>query len=92
MKESMLHEFYFGINPCERKRVRDPEYTAICKKIDNLDLRFKNLLSAEEYAKLEEMQNLRAQASLFEEAQLFEYAFSIGALLMIDVFGFNRQS
>ena len=85
--ESILQELYFGsINPCERERVHAPEYTALAKKIDEIDVHFKNMLSSEEYDKLQEMLNLRAEADLSEEAALFGYAFSIGALLMIDVF------
>ena len=91
--KSMLQELYFGnINPCERKRAHDPEYTALAKKIDEIDVHFKNLLSREEYDKLQEMLNLRAEADLFEEAAFFGYAFSTGALLMLDVFGYSRQS
>ena len=89
---SILQELYFGnINPCERERIRDPEHTALTKKIDEIDAHFKNKLSREEYDKLQEMLNLRAEADLFEEVALFGYAFSTGALLMIDVFGYSRQ-
>lgn len=90
---SMLQELYFGnVNPCERERVRDRESIALAKKIDEIDVHFKNLLSREEYDKLQEMLNLQAEADLFEEAALFGYAFSTGALLMLDVFGYSRQS
>ena len=91
--ESILQELYFGnVTPCERNRVRDPEYVALTKKIDNIVVHFKELLSPEEYAKLMEILELRAEASIFEEAELFEYAFCLGTLLMIDVFGHSRQS
>ena len=90
---SILQELYFGnVSPWERKRVNDPKYAELTKKYDDIEMHFKVLLSPEEYAKLEEMQNLRAQADIFEEVQLFEYAFCTGALLMIDVFGHRRQS
>ena len=89
--ESILQELYFGnINPCERERVHAPEYAALTKKINEMDVHFKNKLSREEYDKLQEMLGLRADADLFEEAALFGYAFSIGALLMLDVFGHNQ--
>ena len=90
--DSILRELYFGnINPCERERVHAPEYTALTKKIDEIDVHFKKLLSREEYDKLQEMLGLRADADLFEEAALFEYAFSTGALLMLDVFGYKKK-
>ena len=91
--ESILQELYFGnVTPCERKRVRDPEYVEITKKIDNIVVHFEELLCPEEYAKLMEILELRAEASIFEEAELFEYAFSLGVLLMIDVFGYSQHS
>ena len=86
--ESILNELYFGnIRPCERNRVRDREYAGLTKKISDIVVHFRELLSPEEYAKFTEMRDLQAQSNLFEEVQLFEYAFSLGALLMIDVFG-----
>ena len=91
--ESILQELYFGnVTPCERKRVRDPEYVEITKKIDNIVVHFEELLSPEEYAKLMEILELRAEASIFEEVQLFEHAFCLGVLLMIDVFGYSQHS
>ena len=89
----MLQELYFGnVTPCDRKRVRDPEYVELTKKIDNIVVHFEELLSPEEYAKLIEILELRAEASIFEEAELFEYAFSLGTLLMLDVFGHSQHS
>ena len=91
--KSMLHELYFGnIRPCERNRVRDGEYVRLTKKISDIVVHFRDLLSPEEYAKFTEMRDLQADAGLFEEVQLFEYAFCLGTLLMIDVFGHSRQS
>ena len=91
--ESILRELYFGnFRPCERERVRDPEYVALTKKIDSIVVYFGDVLSPEEYAKFTEMRELQAQANLFEETELFEYAFCAGALLMLDVFGHSRHS
>ena len=91
--ESILQELYFGnVKPCERERVRDPEYATLTKKIDDIVVHFRDLLSPEEYAKFTEMRDLRAQADLFEEVQLFEHAFCLGVLLMIDVFGYSQHS
>ena len=88
--KSMLQELYFGnIRPCERNRVRDPEYAALTKKISDIVVHFRDLLSPEEYAKFTEMRDLQADADLFDEVQLFEYAFSLGVLLMLDVFGYR---
>ena len=86
----MLHELYFGnVSPWERKRTYPPEYTEITKKINEIVVHFKQLLSPEEYAKFEEMQNLRVQTDVIDNANLFEYSFCLGALMMMDIFGFK---
>ncbi|MDE7219474.1 MAG: hypothetical protein K2O45_07625 [Oscillospiraceae bacterium] len=90
MRKSMIHELYYGnVSPWERKRILDPEFIALGKKIDDIVTHYKKLLSPEEYKKFEEMQNLQAQADVIQEAELFEYAFCAGVLLMIDVFRYK---
>ena len=91
--ESILRGLYFGnFRPCERERIRDPEYVALTKKIESIAVYFGDLLSPEGYAKFTEMRELQAQVDLLEEVQLFEYAFCTGALLMLDVFGHSQNS
>ena len=88
MRESMVREIYYGnLNPWERKRVYNPERIALNDKIDGRVEHFKNLLTPEEYKKFEEMQELESQAEAEDEVDLFEYAFCMGAFLMIDIFG-----
>lgn len=90
MRESMLNDFYFGsIRPWERKRICTREYRELTNKIIVIKEHFKSLLSPEEYKKFEEMQDLRAQADMIESAELFEYAFRTGALMMVDVFNYE---
>ena len=90
MKESMIHDLYFGnFSPWERERIRTQEYSTITKKIAAIVEHFKNLLSPEEYAKFAEMQNLQAEIDLIEDVELFEYAFCAGSRLMIDVFKYK---
>lgn len=92
MSRSMMHNMYFGsLTPMERRRSQDPEYTAISRKISNIKAHFENFLSPEEYKELEELENLRADTRLIEEAELFEYAFSMAVLMMIDVFSFKEK-
>lgn len=90
MRVSLLHDLYFGeIRPWERERICSREYGELTRKIISMGEHFKNLLSPEEYRKFEEMQNLRAQADIIESAELFEYAFRTGALMMIDIFSYE---
>lgn len=92
MRESMLHDLYFGnFSPWERDRIRTREYGTVIKKIDNIVEHFKNLLSPEEYEKFTEMQNLQAQAASIEEEEFFKYAFCAGTRLMIDVFTYTGK-
>ena len=62
------------------------EYKDLVNKTIAIGEYFKSLLSSEEYAKLEKMKNLQAQIDLIESADLFQYAFRTGALMMIDIF------
>lgn len=48
MRESILHDLYFGrISPWERERIYTQEYSELTKKIDDIVAHFKNLLSSE---------------------------------------------
>lgn len=92
MRESILHELYFGnITPWERSYVRTREYTALAKKIDSIIMDLQKLLSPEEYGKFEEIQNLRAQVAAIEDTDLFKYSFCLGALLMMEVMNFKNR-
>ena len=90
MRESLVRELYFGnLSPWERKRVYNPERTALNDKINSIVEHFKNLLSPEEYAKFAEMKELESQVDVEDSVDLFEHAFCLGVLLMIDIFGYN---
>lgn len=92
MKESMIHELYYGnFSPWDRECIRTQEYRTTTKKTADIVEHFKNLLSPEEYAKFTEMQNLQAEIELVEDVELFEYAFCAGVRLMIDVFTYKGQ-
>jgi len=93
MSESMLHDLYFGrISPWERERIHTTEYSELNQQISGLMVHFKELLSHGEYENLEKMQNLRAQAGIIEDVDLFEYSFCLGALMMLDILGFKGNS
>lgn len=85
-----MRELYYGnVSPWERKRVYTPERTALTDKIDDIVEHFKNLLSPEEYKKFAQMQELAAQVDADDAVDIFEHAFCLGVLLMIDIFGYN---
>jgi len=84
-----VYDLYFGnLVPWERGRSKDPAYTPITRKISDIKVHFEELLSSEEYKKFEEMEDLQAEAGTIEDINLFEYGFSMGVLMMIEVFGF----
>lgn len=92
MKESILNELYFGnVHPWERERTYPPEYTENTQQINDIVAHFKMLLSPEDYAKFEKMQNLRVQTDIIDNADLFRYSFCLGALMMMDIFGYREQ-
>ena len=90
MKESMVRELYYGnFSPWERRRIRDPEYTALLDKMDDIFTYYKKLLSTEEYKKIEELQDLQMRANSIQDEELFAYAFCAGVQLMADVFEYQ---
>lgn len=90
MRESMLDDLYYGrISPWERPRICTHEFEKISNQIIAIEQHFRDLLSPEEYKKIEELQGLRGRAEAIESANLFGYAFSTGALMMIDVFNYE---
>ncbi len=92
MRESVLHDLYFGeIRPWERAPLRTREYKELTRKIIDIREHLKGRLSPEDYIKLEEMQNLRAQADALDSTDLFAYAFRTGALMMIDIFNYEEN-
>lgn len=82
----MLDALYYGrTSPWERLRERTHAFKEISNQIVAIEQHFRNLLSPEEFKKFEELQGLWGQAEAIESANLFGYAFSTGALMMIDV-------
>lgn len=90
MRESILNDLYYGrISPWERPRPRTHELKEASSQIIAIEEHFRNSLSPEEYAKIEELQKLRGQIDIIESIDLFGYAFSTGVLMMIDVFDYE---
>ena len=87
---SFLNDLYFGkFIPCERKYTQvadDPKM----QKIGAIKGYFKNLLSPEDYKKIEEIECLQIQSYALEDVSLFEYGFCAGILMMMDVFNFKE--
>ena len=89
---SIMHDLYFGnLVPWERGQPKNPNYKPIARKASEIKEHFNNTLSSEDKKRFEEMQNLVSQYGTMEEVHIFEYAFSMGALMMIDVFNFKEE-
>lgn len=92
MSKSFMYDLYFGnLIPWERERAQDPAYTPLTRRTSDIKVHFQKSLSPEDYKKFEEMENLQSQSGTIEEVDLFEYAFCMGVLMMIDVFGFKEK-
>ena len=92
MPHSIMHDLYFGnLVPWERGRPEDQNYTPIRHRVSEIKEHFKSILSTEEYKRFEEMEDLDSQSGTIEEIHLFNYAFSMGILMMIDVFDFKEK-
>lgn len=91
MTKSFLSGLYFGnLAPWERRRPQDP-YDLLTRKISDMKTHFQSLLPPDALKAFEEMRNMQAQAGAIEEAELFEYAFCMAMLLMMDVFAFKEK-
>lgn len=91
MRRSFMYDLFFGnLVPWERGRPQDPAYTRLTQKTGEIINYFQKLLSPKDYEKLEEMGNLQAQSGTIEDIDLFDYAFCMGILMMIEVFGFKE--
>jgi len=87
---SFVKALYYGeISPWERSRLKDPEYTRISHKINDIQAHFRNTLPAEEREKIEELENLYSRALSIENVDVFYYGMSMGILMMVDVISFK---
>lgn len=92
MTYSVMQDLYWGnLVPWERGRPQDPSYAPITQKASEINEHFKDILSSEEYKRFEEMEDLETGRRNMEEIQLFEYAFRMGVLMMIDVLNFSGK-
>jgi len=86
---SILKAIYYGdMAAWERKRPNDSEYDASNRKISTIKKHFEGILSPEELEQFEKLGDLYVDIGTIEELYLFKYAFSMGVLLMMDVFDF----
>ena len=88
----ILEDLYFGrISPWERLCPKSGEYKEISGKIGKVRDSFEKNLSAEGSEQFEKLQDLLCDAGEIEDISLFEHAFSLGALMMLDVFNFYEK-
>ncbi len=89
--KSILNELYYGrIVPWERGIPKTPEYKEANKDINKEKAFFKQILSEEEYKRLEVLENMYTNTSDIESADAFSYGFRLGLLIMIDVFSTEK--
>lgn len=92
MPYSIMRELYFGnLVPWERGRPTDPSYTPIARKASEIREHFNDTLSPEGKELFEKLQDLESQYGTIDEIHLFEYAFCMGVLTMIDVLDFKEK-
>ena len=92
MSKSIMYDLYYGnLVPSERGCPPDPNYSLINRKIIALKEHFASILSPEEYKRFDEVEDLHSQSDTIEAEHLFEYAFCMGALMMINIFDFKER-
>ena len=83
----ILHKLYFGqVSRWECRANRSVEENNIEKKITLEKKYFKEILSDEDYKRLNELESLQGDIRGFEDMRTFNYAFRLGAMLMCSVF------
>ena len=85
--KDILHKLYFGrVSRCECRANRNAEEDNIEGKINAEIKYFRETLSAEDFKRLDEIENLQAQIRSFEDMRTFNYAFRLGVSLMSAAF------
>jgi hypothetical protein len=84
-----LEELYYGhIRPFERIVHQDPDHP-LNRKISDLKLALQEKLPAEDVQSLEELVDLCCDWGVLESAVSFEYGFKLGALMMLEITGWQ---
>lgn len=83
----MLRELYFGkVIPWERKNRKCEEQSKLIKKIEDEERYFIGKMSLDDSQRLQALSNLYSELATSEEGEIFSYGFTMGALLMMDMF------
>ena len=84
--DSILKALFYGkLKPYERRAALSPERVEIESKIRTGKGFFKEILSSNDFQRLEAMEDLYTQASEDDEYLAFSHGFSMGALLMLEI-------
>ena len=85
--KDILYKLYFGrISRWECRANRSVEENNIENKINAEKKYFKEILSDEDFKRLNELESLQSDVRGFEDIRTFSYAFRLGAMLMCAVF------
>ncbi|WP_391572391.1 DUF6809 family protein [Cohnella sp.] len=84
--KGILHKLYINdLCPVEQIVPENSAYRVIGRKITEEMEKWKKRLTEDEYKRLEDLLDLRAQTSDMELEASFEHGFKLGASLMIEV-------
>jgi hypothetical protein len=87
-----LKDLYLGhIRPFERGECQDPDYTATMSVIGRVLEYFKGVLSANDYARLEEFEALCARAAEIAMVDVFKAGYSLATRLLISSITENKR-
>jgi len=85
--KDILHKLYFGcISPWECSVNRSVKENNIENKIELEKKYFKEILSDEDYERLNELEDLHQEVRVFENMRTFNYGFRMGVRIMCAVF------
>ena len=83
--------FNDGIYPPEEIVPKDPEYRNIHKQINDEEQYFIKKMSADDFKRIEKLEDLFLQSSSIYACESFMYGFRLGALIILEIFSDEKE-
>ena len=90
--KSVISELYNGeIFPVETETLKDEKYRRTVNKVGHEIEEFEELLTKEQYAKLEHMMDMNAEIFNMENRAVFAEGLRLGILLMVEIYHMDEH-
>ena len=90
--KSVISELYYGeISPVETEAPRDEKYRRTVNMVVREIEEFEELLTKEQYKKLEHMMDMNAEIFNMENRAVFAEGLRLGILLMVEIYRMDEH-